>query len=55
MYIPEHFRIKSEQAQHKIIQAHPLGALVTMTPDGLDANHIPFELDPVKGQFRLNG
>jgi len=49
MYIPEHFRIKSEQAQHKIIQMHPLGAMLTMTPDGLDANHIPFELDPVKG------
>jgi transcriptional regulator len=48
MYIPEHFRIKSEQALHKIIQTHPLGALVMMTPNGLDANHIPFEFDPVK-------
>jgi transcriptional regulator len=48
MYIPEHFRIKSEQALHKIIQMHPLGALVMMTPNGLDANHIPFEFDPVK-------
>ena len=49
MYIPEHFSIKSEQGQHKIIQTHPLGALVMMTPAGLDANHIPFEFDPVKG------
>ena len=49
MYIPEHFSIKSEQAQHKIIHTHPLGALVMMTPAGLDANHIPFEFDPVKG------
>jgi transcriptional regulator len=34
---------------HKIIQTNPLGALVTMTPEGLDANHIPFELDPDRG------
>ncbi len=46
MYIPEHFSIKSTDVLHGIIQTHPLGALVTMTPDGLDANHIPFELNP---------
>ena len=34
---------------HQIIQAHPLGVLVTMTPEGLDANHIPFELDAGRG------
>ena len=34
---------------HQIIQAHPLGVLVTMTPEGLDANHIPFELDAARG------
>jgi len=49
MYIPAHFSIKSREALHKIILANPLGALVTMTPEGLDANHIPFELDPDRG------
>ncbi|MCE2860054.1 MAG: FMN-binding negative transcriptional regulator [Oxalobacteraceae bacterium] len=49
MYIPDHFAITSAEALHKIIQSHPLGVLVTLTPDGLDANHIPFELDPVHG------
>ena len=34
---------------HQIIHAHPLGVLVTMTPEGLDANHIPFELDAGRG------
>ena len=34
---------------HQIIQAHPLGVLVTMTPEGLDANHILFELDAGRG------
>jgi len=45
MYNPEHFSIKNPEAMHKIIQAHPLGVLVTLTPEGLDANHIPFELN----------
>lgn len=49
MYIPDHFAITSAEALHKIIQSHPLGVLVTLTPDGLDANHIPFELDPLHG------
>ncbi len=45
MYIPDHFAIKDAEAAYRIIEAHPLGALVTSTPSGLDANHIPFELD----------
>lgn len=49
MYIPDHFSIKNRDALHRIIQTHPLGVLVTQTPDGLDANHIPFELDPDRG------
>jgi transcriptional regulator len=49
MYTPDHFSIKRREALHTIIQTNPLGALVTMTPDGLDANHIPFELDPDRG------
>lgn len=49
MYTPEHFKIKSDEYLHKIIQSHPLGVLVTTTQDGLDANHIPFEFDASKG------
>jgi transcriptional regulator len=49
MYTPEHFSIKTREALHKIIVTNPLGALVTMTSAGLDANHIPFELDPDRG------
>jgi transcriptional regulator len=45
MYIPKHFSIDSPEAMHEIIQNHPLGVLVTSTSNGLDANHIPFELD----------
>jgi transcriptional regulator len=49
MYIPEHFLIKDLEVIHQIIQTNPLGVLVSMTPDGLDANHIPFELDAGRG------
>lgn len=49
MYIPDHFAIKSRATLHRIIQSHPLGVLVTTTPEGLDANHIPFELDCARG------
>jgi len=46
MYIPEHFAIERTEAMHAIIQAHPLGILVTTSNHSLDANHIPFELTP---------
>ncbi|MFZ9491767.1 MAG: FMN-binding negative transcriptional regulator [Burkholderiaceae bacterium] len=53
MYIPAHFAIKHPQDLHAIIRAHPLGALVTLGPEGLDANHIPFELDASQGEQGL--
>ncbi|MFZ9378252.1 MAG: FMN-binding negative transcriptional regulator [Burkholderiaceae bacterium] len=53
MYIPAHFAIKHTQDLHAIIRAHPLGALVTLGPEGLDANHIPFELDASQGEQGL--
>jgi len=53
MYIPAHFAIKNPEVLHTIIREHPLGALVTVGPDGLDANHIPFEFDAAKGAFGL--
>ena len=53
MYIPAHFAIKHTQDLHAIIRAHPLGALVTLGPEGLDANHLPFELDASQGEQGL--
>ena len=49
MYTPAHFQIKDTEALHRIIRSHPLGVLVTTGPEGLDANHIPFELDAERG------
>lgn len=53
MYIPAHFAIKDPEILHKIIREHPLGALVTLGPDGLDANHVPFKFDSTQGPLGL--
>jgi transcriptional regulator len=53
MYIPAHFRIQNPQDLYAILRDHPLGALVTSGPDGLDANHIPFEFDSSQGPHGL--
>ena len=49
MYIPPHFAETREAELHRIMRAYPLGILITALADGLDANHIPFELDASSG------
>lgn len=49
MYIPDHFAETRHEELCRIIRAHPLGVLVTQGGDGLDADHIPFELDAGEG------
>ena len=44
MYNPPHFEETRRDVMHDLIAAHPLGALITLGPGGLDANHIPFEI-----------
>lgn len=46
MYTPAHFAETRLDVLHALIVAQPLGTLVTLTPRGLEANHIPFELLP---------
>ncbi|MFB2863775.1 FMN-binding negative transcriptional regulator [Aeromonas sp. MdU4] len=43
MYLPPHFATDDTEALHQLMQAHPLGALITHGSQGLDANHLPFE------------
>ncbi len=45
MYIPAHFAETRPEELHRIIREHPLGMLVTHGDIGLDADHIPMELD----------
>jgi transcriptional regulator len=42
MYLPKHFEETDVGVLHQLVRAQPFGALVTLTPNGLDANHIPF-------------
>lgn len=50
MYLPAHFREERLDIQHGLIQAYPLGTLITAGPGGLMANHIPFLLYPDEGE-----
>lgn len=53
MYNPPHFTETRSVELHRLIAEHPLGALVMNGPRGLDADHLPFEMDPAEGQGRL--
>lgn len=50
MYMPPHFALTQPAELHRIIRAHPLGMLVHAAA-GLDADHVPFELDPDTGPW----
>jgi len=53
MYVPTHFDEPRTEVLHDLIKQHPFGMLVTHGANGLDANHIPFELDASQGQQGL--
>ncbi|MBC7453605.1 MAG: FMN-binding negative transcriptional regulator [Massilia sp.] len=44
MYAPSHFDETRLDRLHALIDAHPLGTLVTHGEAGLDADHLPFEI-----------
>lgn len=46
MYVPAHFEETRFEVLQRLIHEHSLAALVTLGPAGLNANHIPLELDP---------
>ncbi len=45
MYVPEHFAEREPRALLDLVTQNPLGVLITHTAEGLDANHIPFEVE----------
>src|SRR3954447_23449437 len=51
MYLPSHFAETRAEVLRELIAAHPLGTLVTSGAAGLEANHIPFEFDPLPAPF----
>jgi transcriptional regulator len=50
MYVPKHHEEIDLQVMHTLIQAHSLGAWVTLDDNGFNADHIPFILDGSRGQ-----
>jgi transcriptional regulator len=57
MYEPPHFREDDLDAQHGLIEAFPLGLLISAGPDGVIANPIPFVLyraEGVRGTLRCH-
>jgi transcriptional regulator len=51
MYVPRHFAQTRVDILHDLIRRHPLGTLVAQTADGLEASHVPFEIDPQPEPF----
>ena len=49
MYQPVHFEEANLPTLHALINAHPLGMLISADADDLQANPIPFLLDPSAG------
>jgi len=51
MYMPAHFEETRVEVIHRLIREHPLAVLVTLGSNGLNANHIPLEIDPAPAPF----
>ncbi|MGT2474786.1 FMN-binding negative transcriptional regulator [Paraburkholderia terrae] len=51
MYVPAHFAETRKEVLHSRIVQHPFGTLITHGSNGLDANHIPFELAAEEGEL----
>jgi transcriptional regulator len=51
MYLPKHFVENDLPTLHALLREHPLATLVTQDGDGLNANHIPLQLDTTVGEF----
>ena len=49
MYVSNHHQLNDRDAAFSLMEAHPLGAWVCHSTDGLVANHVPFILDRTRG------
>jgi transcriptional regulator len=45
MYLPRHFEETRTEVLHGLIRERPFGALVVLTEQGLDVEHVPFLVD----------
>jgi len=50
MYRPKHFEQNDPAALAALMRAHPLAAVVSVSPDGPTANHTPLEFSAAAGK-----
>src|SRR5262252_4917390 len=53
MYVPTHFEETRVEVMHELMCAHPFATLVALTSQGLNANHIPLELQADPAPFGI--
>src|SRR5262249_8083720 len=51
MYVPDHFAETRLEVLHRLVRDHPFAVLVTPSADGIDANHLPMEIDAHAGKY----
>lgn len=51
MYVQSIFEETRLEALHGLMHDYPMASLVVLTPDGLEANNVPFEIDTAPGPF----
>jgi len=51
MYLPSHFEETRVDVLHDLMRQHPLASLVTLGTQGLNANHLPFEVDAAPAPY----
>ena len=50
MYLPRHFEVTDRAALQALVQAHPLATWATVVDGEPVVNHVPFRLDPTRGE-----
>ena len=53
MYIPSHFNEANQAILQELISARPLATLVTLTSEGIVANHLPLHFSAVNEQLGI--
>jgi len=51
MYVQSIFEETRLEALHGLMQDYPMASLVVLTPGGLEANNVPFEIDRASGPY----
>ncbi len=51
MYVPDQFQASRIEDMHDLIRSYPLATVVTLSSNGLNANHIPFHLSVDSSPF----